>query len=77
MALLIFAPIYVTNICTKIFYQQRQDKDKNIKRTLLKSDPGNVLSLRHLIRMMRRHDLWTQVKPSASSAHHQCITSAS
>ena len=53
--LLIFAPIYVTNISTKMFYQQQdKDKDKDIKRTPLKSDPGDVL---HLIRVMRRHDL--------------------
>ena len=39
-----------------MFYQQ-QDKDKDIKRAPLKSDPGDVLPLRHLIRVMRRHDL--------------------
>ena len=34
-----------------------KDNDKNVLRTPLKSNPRVLLPLRHLIRMMRRHDL--------------------
>ena len=36
---------------------KHNDKDKYIKRAPSKSDPRDLWPLRHLIRMMRRHDL--------------------
>ena len=40
-----------------MYKYDENDKDKYIQKTPAESDPGDLEPLRHLIRVMRRHDL--------------------